>query len=69
MKKGVELANAVFGRACNIAELSRLTKIPASTLRQWKDKPGRISLVGFVAIMHALGKTPQEVAAVIERIG
>lgn len=32
---------------CNLAELSRETDIPVSTLRRWKAKPGSIPLDGL----------------------
>lgn len=50
--KPAQVSALIFGDA-NLAKLSRATKIPASTLRSYKDKPGSIPLARLRVILKA----------------
>ena len=53
-------------KCVNIAELSRETKIPESTLRSWREHPGRITLAGFRAIVRAMEMEDSKVLKIIK---
>lgn len=52
-------------KCVNIAELSRETKIPESTLRSWKTYPDRITVAGFRRIARALELEDTQIIRII----
>lgn len=63
--KRAEMSARIFGDA-NLAQLSRETKIPASTLRTYKDNPGSIPFTRLKAILKARRVSAEDKMKLIE---
>lgn len=60
------MENVNIFKNVNIAALSRETKIPESTLRSWREYPGRITLEGFRRIVRAMDMEDSKVIKIIK---
>ena len=66
-----EASDRIFGKgvhAMNVARLARATKIPKSTLYDWKRRPGDMQLRAFGEIARKAELSDEAIIAVVRNI-